>query len=253
MVFTKDPIGRNLLIAALPAAERDRLATDLRVVPLQLGNILYEQDQEVEDIYFPTAGAVSLLIALEDGRTLEPALIGREGVLGFPLGLGDNRSRWRSEVQVPGEALVISRAALSGHLRQAGNLAPLLTHYAGLLVTFAAQSAVCAQFHTLAQRTARWLLIMHDHMPNDEYPITQEHLAHMLGANRPSQTVTLGALAKRGVLELNRGMIRLLDRDALLAETCECYARVRREYDELVEIAQRGDVSGSMYRGTPSL
>lgn len=247
--MSENVAGQNLLIAALPEAERARLLGDMQVIPLRMGDVLHAQDALVKDIYFPTSGAVSLLIALEDGRTLEPALIGREGVLGFPIGLGDNRSRWRSEVQVAGEALVMSRDVLSGHLRKAGNLAPLLTHYAGLLVSFAAQSAVCAQFHGLEQRTARWLLIMNDHMPDDHYPITQEHLAHMLGANRPSQTVALRALVDRHVLELSRGMITLLDREALLTGACECYERVQREYSEPVEIAQRGAIASSTYRG----
>src|SRR5216683_1228032 len=107
----------NLLLAALPDSERDELVARGRGVRMILGEVLYEQDALVSDAYFVTSGAVSLLISLEDGRALEAAIIGREGVLGFPIGLGDNRSRWRSVVQLPGEALVIRRDDVSEHLR----------------------------------------------------------------------------------------------------------------------------------------
>jgi CRP-like cAMP-binding protein len=144
---------QNLLLAALPDTERDELVIVGRTQPLENGAVLYEQDERVEHVYFPTSGAVSLMIALEDGRALESAIIGREGLLGFPIGLGDNRSPWRSIVQLPGEALVLSRKDVSAHLRKGGNLGVLLGHYAGLLITFCAQSATCSQFHSLEQRT----------------------------------------------------------------------------------------------------
>jgi CRP-like cAMP-binding protein len=232
----------NLLLAALPDAERAELITKGRTVKLALGDVLYEQDALVSDAYFVTSGAVSLLISLEDGRALEAAIIGREGVLGFPIGLGDNRSRWRSIVQLPGEALVVRRDEVSEHLRRPGNLAALLGHYAGLLTTFAAQSAACTQFHPLAERTARWILIMHDRAGSDEFAITQEFLAYMLGTHRPSETIALGELREQGLIELARGMIKVRDRKGLEAAACECYARIARDYyGERVEVGR--DVS----------
>jgi CRP-like cAMP-binding protein len=233
---------RNLILAALPDDERDGLIASGRAVTLLTGDIPYEQDALVEHVYFPTSGAVSVLIAMEDGRALEAALIGREGVLGFPIGLGDNRSRWRSIVQLPGEALVLRREEVSAHLRRPGNLAALLGHYAGLLTTFAAQSAACTQFHPLAQRTARWLLTMHDRAGADEFAITQDFLAYMLGTHRPSETLALGELRDLGLIGLSRGLIRIRDRKGLQAAACECYDRIARDfYGERVAVGR--DVS----------
>jgi CRP-like cAMP-binding protein len=226
----------NLILAALPEGEREALLALMHPVTLVRGELLYEQDALVHDAYFFTSGAASLLILMENGSALEPAIIGREGMLGFPIGLGENRSRWRSVIQIEGEALVIPRSDLSRQLRVGGDLPALLTHYAGLLITFVAQSAACAQFHSLEQRTARWLLLMHDRARGDDFAITQEYLAFMLGAHRPSETLALHALSERGILGLRRGHIRILDRAALLAETCECYARVQIQYAESVEV-----------------
>lgn len=230
----------NLILAALPEGEREALLRLMRPVRLARGDLLYEQDALVDDAYFFTSGAASLLILMENGTALEPGIIGREGMLGFPIGLGENRSRWRSVMQIEGAALVMPRSELSRQLRAGGHLPPLLTHYAGLLITFVAQSAACAQFHSLEQRTARWLLLMHDRARGSEFAITQEYLAFMLGAHRPSETLALHALSERGVLGLRRGHIEILDRGALMAEACECYGRVQIEYEERVEV-QRPD------------
>lgn len=226
----------NLILAALPEGEREALLALMHPVTLARGELLYEQDALVDDAYFFTSGAASLLILMESGSALEPAIIGREGMLGFPIGLGENRSRWRSVMQIAGEALVIPRSDLSRLLRAGGDLPPLLTHYAGLLITLVAQSAACAQFHSLEQRTARWLLLMHDRARAEEFAITQEYLAFMLGAHRPSETLALRALSDRGILGLRRGHIRILDRAALECEACECYTRVQIQYSESVEV-----------------
>jgi CRP-like cAMP-binding protein len=231
----------NLLLAALNDEERAEIVTRCRRTGLKIGQVLYEQDELVEDAYFFTSGGVSLLIPLEDGRALEPAIIGREGMLGFPIGLGDNRSRWRSVVQIPGETLVMRRSDLEAHLRQTGDLAALLAHYAGLLITFTAQSAACTQFHSLEQRTARWLLLMHDRAQADDLQITHEFLAYMLGVHRPSETLALDQLRAQGLISMSRGTVHIANREGLKAMTCECYARVERDYAELVQVSQDDD------------
>ncbi|MGE3855605.1 MAG: Crp/Fnr family transcriptional regulator [Dehalococcoidia bacterium] len=236
----------NLLLAALPPGERADLLERMRPVTLERGGVLYDQDAPVHDVFFFTSGAASLLILMEDGHAMEPGIIGREGMLGFPIGLGDDRSRWRSVMQIAGDGLVMSRADLSAQLRRGGDLPALLAHYAGLLITLVAQSAACAQFHSLEQRTARWLLLMRDRAAGDEFAITHEYLAYMLGANRPSETLILHSLASRGVLELRRGSIRIADREALERESCECYRRVQIEYDYNVEV-RVGEGGGQPY------
>jgi CRP-like cAMP-binding protein len=224
----------NLILAALPEDEREHLLQVMQRIVLKTGQVLYEQDAPVSTVYFPLAGAVSVLILLENGRAMEPAIVGREGMLGYPLGLGENRSPWQSVVQLPGEGLSMSRDQLQDVLVRPGHLGPLLTHYAGLLMGFTAQSAACAQFHRLEERTARWLLIMRDRAGTDEFAVTQEWLAHMLGVYRPNETVALGALRDQGLIGLERGKIHVRDVAGLEASACECYARSASQFAELV-------------------
>lgn len=224
----------NILLDALPDRERDAILEFAKRVTLNLGDVLYEQGEEVHDVHFMISGGASVLVSLADGRALEPAIVGREGVLGYPMGLGDNRSRWRSVVQVEGEAYVIAVDDLAGILRQPGELGPLLMHYTGLLVTFVAQSAACTRFHEIRERAARWLLLMHDRTESNQFPITHEWLAYMLGTSRPALTNELGALADAGLIELHRGSIQVTDREGLERASCECYAQVQAAFAELV-------------------
>lgn len=239
----------NLLLRSLPREELERLQSKMRRVRLELDQIVYEQDDLVTDVYFPLSGALSLLILMRDGTMMEPGIIGREGMLGFPIGLGDDISRWRSVPQIAGEALVMSRADLTEHLRQPGNLNPLLTHYAGLLISLVAQSAACSQFHPLRQRCGRWLLLMHDRAGDDEFSLTHEHLGAMLGAHRPSVTLALRSLADDDLIETRRGRVRILNRAGLERDTCECYGRIQIKYEEVVEVDQGG--TGHDYRPEP--
>lgn len=238
----------NLLLDALPDGEREGILERAELVSLHLGDVLYEQGDEVQRVHFLTSGGASVLVALADGRALEPAIVGREGVLGYPMGLGDNRSRWRSVVQIEGEAYAIPVDDLAAILRAPGELGPLLMHYTGLLVTFVSQSAVCTQFHEIRQRASRWLLHMHDRAGGDEFPITHEWLAHMLGTSRPALTNELGTLAHEGLIALHRGSIRIVDSAGLEAASCECYAQVQDAFAELVsaprESSERGGEGG---------
>jgi CRP-like cAMP-binding protein len=193
----------------------------------------------VEDVYFPLSGAVSVIVMMEDGTMMEPGIIGREGMLGFPFGIGDDLSRWRSIVQLSGEAVVLSRETMRDLMVEANNLAPLLTHCAGLLVALVAQSAACSQFHSNRERCGRWLLLMHDRADADDFPLTQEYLAGMLGTHRPAVTVALGQLREEGLVETARGTVRVLDRAGLEASVCECYRRVQMKYEESVEVGER--------------
>jgi len=230
---------------ALPQRERDGLLELAKRVTLGLGDVLYEQGEEVQDVHFLISGGASVLVALTDGRALEPAIVGREGVLGYPMGLGDNRSRWRSVVQIEGEAYAIPVDDLASILRESGELGPLLMHYSGLLVTFVAQSAVCTHFHEIRQRAARWLLTMQDRARGNEFPLTHEWLAYMLGASRPALTNELRGLVEDGLIEQRRGSIRILDRAGLEAASCECYAHVQDAFGESVSAPREsGDEGG---------
>lgn len=238
----------NLILGALPDDEYERVLARMHLVPLRVGDLVYEQDQRVGEVFFPMSGALSLLILLEDGTTMEPGIIGREGMLGFPIGLGDDISRWRSQVRIEGEAMAMPREALREQILEGGQLNGLLMHYAGLLIGLVAQSAACSQFHSLSQRCARWLLLLHDRAAGDEFPLTQESLASMVGSYRPSVSVALGELRDAGIIEQTRGRIRVIDRAGLERFTCECYERIHVKYDEIIE----GSADGHRYGATHS-
>lgn len=240
----------NLLLQALPDEEYDRLVATMTEVTLDHGRVLYEQDQPVTEVYFPTSGAVSLIIVMENGMSMEPGIVGREGMLGFPIGLSDDVSRWQSVVQIDGEAMSMPREVMQAQLARSGDLNPLLTHYAGLLVTLVAQSAACAQFHRVRERATRWLLMMHDRANSDEFALTHDHFAAMAGTHRPSVTVALQALRAEGLIETPRGRVRILDRRRLEDETCECYRRVQMRYDEPVQVRANERTGG--YRASGS-
>jgi CRP-like cAMP-binding protein len=243
-------LERNLLLAALPDDERAALGRKMQRAHFELGRVVYEQDEPVEAVHFPLSGGVSVVTSLEDGRTLEAALVGREGMLGFPIGLGRELSRWRSVVQLPADVLVMNREAFRDALIDGGHLGPLLAHYAGLLVTFAAQSAVCARFHDIDERLARWLLLMHDRAEADDFPATQDVLSEMVGAHRPTVTLAAGRFQDAGLIRYRRGVMTVVDREGLEAAACECYARVRIRYDQPVVVDRERPGAGHGYPGT---
>lgn len=237
----------NQILGALPDQEYERVVAKMHAVSLNLGETIYEQDEEVGDLFFPMSGAFSLLILMEDGSMMEPGIIGRGGMLGFPIGLGDDISRWRSIVQLEGEAMVMSREVMREHIVAGGKLNALLTHYAGLLISLVAQSAACAQFHELRQRCGRWLLLLHDRAKNDTFPLTHDALAAMVGSARSSVTVALHELRDAGLSRQSRGAIEVMDRRRLEADTCECYARIQIKYEEVVGGEAGEDAQGHEY------
>ncbi len=244
------PATQNVLLAALPARERDALLRGARRTTLLPGALVYEQEQRLEDVYFPLSGALSILAVLAGGETLEAGVIGREGVLGFPLGLGPEPSPWRSVVQLPGQAIVVDRDALRLQLQRSGVLGALLTHYAGLLMAMLVQSGACNHFHSVSQRSARWLLAMHDRSDGDSFPMTQQFLSEMLGARRPSVTEAVQGLRNAGCIAYTRGAIAIADRAALEAAACECYAQVRRRFAMLTGGSGGGATDAALVRAS---
>jgi CRP-like cAMP-binding protein len=222
---------RNLVIAALPPAERSALLQGARRASLTPGRTVYEQDAPLDAVYFPLAGALSMLTVLEDGDTIEVAIVGRESLLGFPLGLVAEHSPWRCVVQLAGEAVVVDRAVVRAQLAQPGLLGPLITHQAGGLMHLMAQSGACNHFHPIGQRCSRWLLMMHDRAEADTFPVTQQFLAEMIGARRPSISLAVQELRDTGAISYVRGVLTVEDRGLLERAACECYARVRRQAD----------------------
>ena len=219
------PTGNpNLLLAALPAAEYKRVVQSLDSVPLKLKDIIHRAGDPIEHVYFPGGGFCSMLTVLKDGRMVEVATIGREGMVGVSAVLDGNPVSSTSMVQGESEICYRMKAdAFRREMDRRGVFYELLTHYAQALVGFIMQSTACNAVHSVEQRLARWLLMARDRMASDDFPLTQEFLAMMLGASRPTVTIVAGTLQKAGLITYHRGHVTILNREKLESASCECY------------------------------
>ncbi|MCK9984250.1 MAG: hypothetical protein AzoDbin1_00722 [Azoarcus sp.] len=238
MPDSHDP-RQNHLLAALPADEYARLAQQLELIPLALGDVLYESGAPMHHVYFPSDSIVSLLYVMEDGASAEIAMVGNEGVVGISLFMGGETTPSRAVVQCAGHAYRLTSQALKDEFdrvggRRSGALHNLLLRYTQALLTQMAQTAVCNRHHSLDQQLCRWLLLSLDRLPANELDMTQELIANMLGVRREGVTEAAGNLQRAGVIEYRRGHITVLDRPGLEVRSCECYAVVKREFDRLL-------------------
>jgi len=230
---------QNHLLAALPAEDFERLAPHLEGVPMLLGDSLYEPGSQLRHAYFPTTAIVSLHYVTESGASAETAGVGNEGVVGVSLFMGGDTTSSSAVVQTSGYGYKLERHVLKVEFDRAGPLQRLLLRYTQALLTQMAQTAVCNRHHTVDQQLCRWLLLWLDRSPSDEFTITQELIANMLGVRREGVTEAAGKLARDGLIELRRGHITVLDRTGLERRACECYAAVKREYDRLLPSVAR--------------
>jgi CRP-like cAMP-binding protein len=213
----------NKLLASLPRDHFDRLLPHLATIHLQQGVVLGEAGDEVDQIYFPHYGMLSLLAVLRDGKAIETATVGREGVVGAMAGFGLYKSLVRAVVQMP---MACSRIA-APHFRTAAAasdpLRNLCVRYNEVLLSQARVTAACNALHSIEARFCRWLLQSADRAASDTVPLTQEFLAEMLGVRRTSVTEVASKVQGAGVITYSRGVIKILDRPALLRMSCECY------------------------------
>ena len=224
----------NQLIAALSVAERARWQPHLELVEMPLGKVLYESGGTLTHVYFPTTAIVSLLYVMEDGSSAEIAVVGNEGIVGISLFMGGASTPSRAVVQSAGQGLRLNAAMMMLEFNRAGPVLRLLLRYTQALITQMAQTAVCNRHHTLDQQLCRWLLLSLDRLPSNELVMTQELIANMLGVRREGVTEAAGRLQQDRLIRYSRGRITVLDRRALEARCCECYAVVRKEYDRLL-------------------
>jgi CRP-like cAMP-binding protein len=218
-------IVHNRLLAALPADEYARIHATLDVIPLTLKDVLHKPGDPIQYVYFPGGGFLSMVTVLADGRMVEIATVGREGMVGVSAMWGHTSTT--SATMVQGETATCYRMAVEAFRRevqQHGRFAELMTRFSQALFGFVAQSTACNAVHTVEQRLARWLLMASDRMESDEFPLTQEFAAMMLGATRPTVTVVAGALQKAGLIRYHRGRMTIRDREQLNRTSCECYS-----------------------------
>jgi CRP-like cAMP-binding protein len=230
----KQSAVRNRLLAALPPADFERLSASLTLVSLSLKQTLFEADEPIGAAYFVETGMVSYLAYLENGDAIEVGLIGPEGMVGMPLILGVDSASAGAIVQMQGTALRISPAALRQAFNESKVLRTRLLRYMQALYTQVSQTAACNGHHGLEERLARWLLIAHDRAEGDQFPMTHEFMALMLGVRRSGVTVTASTLKQAGLISYANGRMTILDRPALEAVACECYGIVQRQFEQLL-------------------
>jgi CRP-like cAMP-binding protein len=240
---------QNHLLAALPAAEFDRLAPHLELTPMRLGEALYESGARLNHVYFPTTSIVSLLYVLEDGASAEIAVVGNEGILGISLFMGGETTPSRAVVQSAGFGFRLRSQLLKQEFGRGGAVMHLLLRYTQALITQMAQTAVCNRHHSVEQQLCRWLLLSLDRLSTLELTMTQELIANMLGVRREGVTEAAGKLQKAGLIKYSRGRITVLDRAGVEKEVCECYAVVKKEMDRLLSEIPRAEKLFSSGRG----
>ncbi len=225
---------QNHLLNALPPGDYDRIAPHLEIIPMGLGEVLYESGDKLRHVYFPTTCIISLLYVLEDGASAEIAVVGNEGILGISLFMGGDTTPSRAVVQSAGQAYRLKSELLKSEFERFGPTMHLLLRYTQALITQMAQTAVCNRHHTVDQQLCRWLLLSLDRLQSNELAMTQELIANMLGVRREGVTEAAGKLQEAGLIRYTRGRIVVLDRPGIEARSCECYQVVKTEFDRLL-------------------
>jgi CRP-like cAMP-binding protein len=213
----------NKLLSSLPRDHFDRLLPHLSTLSMQQGNVLFEAGDEVDQVYFPHYGMLSLLAVLRDGKAIETATVGREGVVGAMAGLGLYKSLVRVVVQMPVGCSKIAASHFRTVVAGSEPLRNLCIRYNEVLLSQARVTAACNALHQIEARFCRWLLQSADRAASDTVPLTQEFLAEMLGVRRTSVTEVASKVQAAGVITYSRGIIKILDRPALMRMSCECY------------------------------
>jgi len=221
----------NRVLASIPAQSYKRLQAQLEPVTVEFGQVLYEPGKAIRYVYFPINCLISLLTAVDKRRSLEVGMVGNEGMAGMPFILGMGVSGVRALVQGRGDALRMAAAPFRMEFERNPPLQQALYRYTYALMAQISQTAACNRFHEVEARLARWLLMTRDRVGSDEFPLTHEFLAHMLGVRREGVTAAATALKRRNLIDYSRGNIAILDAKRLNASSCSCYQIVKAVFD----------------------
>jgi CRP-like cAMP-binding protein len=229
------------LLAALPEADFARLRPELDTLNVKPKQVLHAQGEQIDFVYFPNTGVFSITTALSDGTRVESATVGNEGMLGISAFFSDDAvSSGEVILQVPeGSADRLSRSAFRRELARGGAFSHLIGRYAQALIAHIMQSTACNAQHAVQERCARWLLLTHDRVIGDEFELSHEFLAVMLGVRRQTVTGIAGRLQESGLIRYTHAHVTILDRKGLEAAACECYAIVQPFYDRLRSVVSR--------------
>jgi CRP-like cAMP-binding protein len=229
---------RNHLLAELPDEEFARLEPFLESLSAEPGEVVARPGQTIDYAYFPLSGMASVVAMFAEGLGVEVATIGNEGMIGLPIFLGADSSPFHLMWQLPGEALRIRAEDFLPTVREGTRLEKILATYSQAYFVHTAQNAACNGLHPVSQRAARWLLATQDRAEGDEFFLTHEFLAFMLGVTRQTVSLAVGELQGQGLISYHRGHRKVLDRERLEAASCECYGIVRAEFERLLGIGR---------------
>lgn len=225
----------NRLLDRLPRKEYKGLLPQLETISFTQEEEVDRQNSPLSHVYFPKNGVFSTLILMEDGERIEAAPIGKEGMVGVPAVLGLDFSPVTTTLLVPGDCLRLPAPSLLQAVKPGMELGRLLHRYAAYSLRHATQSVACNALHSVEERMCRWLLMTQDRAGKDEFWLTHELLAAMLGVRRQSVSVVAAMLQKAGFIAYRHGVMRVLDRGGLEAASCECYAVTETLYDRIMK------------------
>jgi CRP-like cAMP-binding protein len=220
----------NRILARLPRKDYQRLLPALEPVSLKFGQVISRPGAAMKYVYFPNDCMVSLITSVGGGQLSESGLIGREGVAGIQVAFGTRKSSFLMVVQGPGTAMRVSAGRLAREIGRGGTLQRELLTFANLLMLQVGQTAGCNRFHSVSQRLARWLLMTRDRMSTNEFELTQNFLAYMLGVRRPGVSHAARALKMKRLIRYSRGRITILDQKGLQGTACTCYEELKSAY-----------------------
>ena len=225
---------RNRLLGAFESASRERVDPYIERAEVTLGDIVCEAGGILNHAYFPDGAVLSLLTVLENGTAIETANIGREGAFGLFAAMYSRSSFNRSLVQLEGGLLRVPIKVLLSELERSAHIRNLFVSYSETLLAQIQQTVACNALHSTRQKMCRWLLMMHDRADGEHLTYTHEFLAQVLGVNRKSETLAAQALQREGLIDYHRGLMQILDRPGVEKASCECYAIVKKRFDDFL-------------------
>ncbi|MET0279937.1 MAG: Crp/Fnr family transcriptional regulator [Steroidobacteraceae bacterium] len=228
------PAHDNLLLAGLPQDERARLSGSLELVPLALGQVLYESGEPIPHAHFPTDCVVSLLYVMKNGASAEIAIIGNEGMVGISIFMGGESTMSRAIVQNAGWAYRMEARILKQEFHRGGRLSRSLLLFSSALITQMVQTAACNRHHTVDQQLCRWMLLSLDRLPTSQIAMTDRLIGNMLGLRTDQVSAATGVLSEAGLIRYHDGLITVIDRAGVESRSCECYAVVKKETERLL-------------------
>jgi CRP-like cAMP-binding protein len=227
----------NRLLSRLPKNEYEFLVRSEKAVSLAHGDEVYRENRlgGLSHVYFPTSGMISLTVLMENGKEVEAGTVGNEGMIGLSVAQDLDFSPTKAISQISGEGLRIPVPAFLKAMKRGGMLDKLVRRYSAFSLRYASQTVACNLLHSVKQRMCRWLLMCRDRVDADEFTLTHEFLAEMLGVRRQTVTVVAGTLRTASLITYQRGVIRILNRKRLEAASCECYAVTKAFYDRIMQ------------------